>query len=110
METYAKECPTCQTPTALQAPTCHRCGHRYRTQFAADTPPVPAPEPVLTGKFIPLPRQRRRGASPARLLLGISFLGVLATTVWPTRYRYEKVKAGAFTTLARIDGLISDVQ
>lgn len=28
-----KACPKCQTPAALAAPRCERCGHAYRTQF-----------------------------------------------------------------------------
>lgn len=35
-----KLCPQCQTPTALNTPSCAKCGRQYRTQFAPTAPTI----------------------------------------------------------------------
>jgi hypothetical protein len=41
---HYKVCPACQTPTAVAASTCARCGHVFRTPFTSP-PPATAPPP-----------------------------------------------------------------
>lgn len=40
-----KVCPKCQQRSVIDAVQCGRCGHQYRTQFAADQTMIVAPQP-----------------------------------------------------------------
>lgn len=58
-----KNCPRCNHPADLAAPQCAKCGHAYRTRFAAptDEPPTQAfPQPFHVPPAVPLQRPDNR--------------------------------------------------
>lgn len=50
-----KICPRCQTPAAVDAQFCSRCGHGYRTQFQQDQTVLGAPQPPYQAPYQPPP-------------------------------------------------------
>lgn len=68
-----KVCPVCQQPAVLDAKTCMRCGHRYRTEFTS-RPPDPTQMYSAPPGPMPVPSQDNTWLVVA-ILLGI-FLGM----------------------------------
>jgi hypothetical protein len=63
-----RTCPHCQRTTDIQTPNCDGCGHEFRLHYS---PP----------KAIP-PKPEAPKGLPARLVLAVAMLGVLATCIF----------------------------
>lgn len=87
-----KVCPQCQTPAALDAPSCTRCGRQYRTQFV---PPQQQTHVFAGNPSVPV---RLPVANPAKkriifLLVAVCLVPVLCFAAWRASapYRGEPV-------------------